>query len=346
MNLALVGLVVLQIRGHRVTAARLLVPVVLTVWACSQFLHALPTAGNDLVLELTLALTGIGLGIAAAVLWAVAHPARTGPGQPGRRARPAGAAAWGGSGGWRAGRSMRPTRRIAALAPCRLQPRFHTLGGDGPSSPLSRDGRRAEGGHMYTRLLTFKGASDLDGGVAYLREEALPVLTAQHGYRGVTASGNPSTRIFGILSLWDTEQDRASSDSALGKAREEAVKVVGGTLTIENLEQLVAEVVNPITVGCSLFITRVSMDPAKIDDNVAFFKSDVLPVIKSQPGFCALRNMIDRNTGKGVVGSVWETQDALDAFVAMQPERRKIAEGRGVRFDEQETRKVLFADIK
>jgi hypothetical protein len=83
-----------------------------------------------------------------------------------------------------------------------------------------------------------------------------------------------------------------------------------------------------------------------VDENVAFFKSDVLPVIKSQPGFCALRNMIDRTTGKGAVGSVWETPEALDAFVAMQPERRKIAESRGVRFDEQDTREILFADIK
>ena len=199
---------------------------------------------------------------------------------------------------------------------------------------------------MHTRMLTFRGATDIDGGVTYLRQVALPILTAQHGYRGVTASGNRSTNVFGILSLWQTEADRAASDSALGKAREEAVKVVGGSLTVENLEQLVAEVVKPIAVGCSLFVTRVSMDPSKVDENVAFFKSDVLPVFKSQPGFCALRNMIDRTTGKGAVGSVWESQDALDVFVAMQPERRKIAESRGVRFDEQETREILFADIK
>ncbi|HLX89273.1 MAG TPA: hypothetical protein VKR22_12560 [Acidimicrobiales bacterium] len=199
---------------------------------------------------------------------------------------------------------------------------------------------------MYTRLLTFKGATDIDGGVTYLRQEALPILMAQNGYRGVTASGNPSTNIFGILSLWETEQDRSSSDNALGKAREEAVKIVGGKLTVENLEQIVAEVVKPIAVGCSLFVTRVSMEPSKVEENVAFFKSDVLPVIKSQPGFCALRNMIDRVTGQGLVGSVWETQEAIDAFAATQPERRKIAESRGVSFDEQETRKILFADIK
>ena len=65
MNIALVGLVVLQIRGHKITAARLLFPVVMTFWFASQILHAIPTAGNDVVLETSLALVGAFLGVAA-----------------------------------------------------------------------------------------------------------------------------------------------------------------------------------------------------------------------------------------------------------------------------------------
>ena len=199
---------------------------------------------------------------------------------------------------------------------------------------------------MYTRLLTFRGATDIDGGVTYLRQEAVPILNAQHGYRGVTASADRARGLFGILSIWETERDRSASDSALGKAREEALEVVGGDLTVENLEQVVLEMKKPVSPGCALFVTRVSMDPAKVDENIAFFKSDVVPQIASQPGFCGLRNMIDRAAGTGIVGSVWETREALDTFAAQQPERRKIAEARGVRFDETEKREVLFAEIK
>lgn len=199
---------------------------------------------------------------------------------------------------------------------------------------------------MYTRLLTFKGATDIDGGVTYLREEVLPLINAQHGYRGVSASGDRARGVLGILSLWETEAGRAASESALGKARQDALKIVGGDLTVENLEEVVVEIARPITPGCAVFITRVSMDPAKVDENIAFFKSDVVPQIKSQPGFCGLRNMLDRATGKAVVGSVWETRAALDAFAAQQPERRKTAEARGVRFDETEAREILFAEIK
>jgi hypothetical protein len=65
MNIGLVGLVVLQVRGHKVTAARLLVPVVMTFWFASQIFHTIPTVGNDVVLEGSLALLGAGLGVAA-----------------------------------------------------------------------------------------------------------------------------------------------------------------------------------------------------------------------------------------------------------------------------------------
>ena len=199
---------------------------------------------------------------------------------------------------------------------------------------------------MYARLLTFSGASDIDGGVTYLRQEVLSILNAQRGYRGISASADRARGLLGILSLWETEADRGASDSALGTARQDALEIVGGEVVIEHLEQVVAEVVKPIGPGCALLVTRVSMDPSKVEENVAFFKSDVVPQISSQPGFCGLRNLIDRATGKGLVGSVWETREALEGFAAQQPERRKIAEGRGVRFDETETREILFAEIK
>jgi heme-degrading monooxygenase HmoA len=199
---------------------------------------------------------------------------------------------------------------------------------------------------MFTRLLTFKGATDIDGGVRYLREEVLPVLHAQHGYQGITASGDRSRNVLGILSLWETESDRAASDSALGKARQEAVKIVGGDLTVENLEQVVSEIARPIIPGCGLFVTRVSMDPSAVDANIEFFRNEIVPEIKSQPGFCGLRNMVDRATGRAVVGSAWENREGAERSLATLPERRARAEQRGVRFDETEIREILFAELK
>jgi heme-degrading monooxygenase HmoA len=199
---------------------------------------------------------------------------------------------------------------------------------------------------MFTRLLSFKGATDIDGGVSYLRNEALPILLSQHGFRGVTASADRSGQEFGILSLWESESDRAASDSALGKARQEAAGIVGGTLTVENFEEVAEAINKPAVAGCALMVTRVSMDPASVDENIAFFKKDVLPLITAQAGLCVVRNMIDRATGRGVVGSIWEDQPSMEASAAGLPERRAMAESRGVTFDQISFRELLLAEMK
>ncbi|HMC40484.1 MAG TPA: hypothetical protein VKI19_12535 [Acidimicrobiales bacterium] len=77
MNVALIALVVLQIRGHKVTRARLLFPLAATVFVAGQFLRSVPTEGNDLVLIVGLAAIGAALGAAAGVMTTVR---REGPG--------------------------------------------------------------------------------------------------------------------------------------------------------------------------------------------------------------------------------------------------------------------------
>jgi len=65
LNIALIGLVLLQIRGIKVTKAALVFPVVMTVWIATSLLGTIPTGGNDLVLEIGGALAGATLGVCA-----------------------------------------------------------------------------------------------------------------------------------------------------------------------------------------------------------------------------------------------------------------------------------------
>lgn len=62
IDVALIGVVFLQIRGRRLTARTLLLPVALVAWVASQFLKTIPTAGNDLVLIAACAAAGLVLG--------------------------------------------------------------------------------------------------------------------------------------------------------------------------------------------------------------------------------------------------------------------------------------------
>ena len=87
------------------------------------------------------------------------------------------------------------------------------------------------------------------------------------------------------------------------------------------------------------------MDPSKIDENLAFFKSEIAPRIAAAPGFRALRNMMDRKTGRGVVGSAWADEDAMKNAAEQAQARRPEGEARGVNFGEVSYREIVFTDM-
>jgi hypothetical protein len=165
---------------------------------------------------------------------------------------------------------------------------------------------------MHTRLITWTNATNINGGIEYLRGTALPLIRQQKGYRGLSATVDRSTGRMHILSIWESEVDRDASDSALGKARDEATEIIGGVIKVEKLEDLVSEVVNPPVPGSALMVSPFSMDPATIEENRSFFKNEIVPQITAAPGFCSLRNMVNQMTGEGYVGTVWTDRAALD----------------------------------
>jgi heme-degrading monooxygenase HmoA len=199
---------------------------------------------------------------------------------------------------------------------------------------------------MFARTVTFTGATDIDAGLRYLQDAAAPLLRGQQGFRGVTASADRPGRVLGVLSLWETEADRDASESSMVKSREEAQRVIGGQVAVEYFDELLAEMDKPPAVGGALLLRRISMDPAKIEENLGFFRREVLPDIKAQPGFCAVRNMINRQTGEGMVGTVWADRAALDAAAEAAEARRQQAAGRGVSFGEQSKREIVFVDLR
>jgi heme-degrading monooxygenase HmoA len=198
---------------------------------------------------------------------------------------------------------------------------------------------------MFTRIVTFIGAKDIDAGIAYVRDTVAPVLHQQKGFRGTTASADRAAKVFSVLSLWDTAADREASESALLKVREEGQQIIGGQLAVELFEEVLVELVGIPSVGASLLVRRVSMDPAKVDDNIAFFKAEVLPQIKANPGLLAVRQMVNRATGDAIVGTLWTDKATMQDAAADAEKRQGQAAGRVV-FGEQSEREVVFVDLK
>jgi heme-degrading monooxygenase HmoA len=198
---------------------------------------------------------------------------------------------------------------------------------------------------MFTRVVQLRGATDIDAGVAFVRDTVAPLLHQQKGFKGVTASADRAGGVFGVLTLWDTAADRDASESAMLKVREEATKLIGGTMSVEVFEEVVFESAGGAPgPGAALLIRRVSMDPARVDDNLEFFKREILPQIKAEPGFVAVRQMVNRETGDALVGTVWTDAAAMNA-AADSAQRRQGQAADRVTFGEQSKREILFVDL-
>jgi len=64
INIVLIGLVILQIRGSRLDLRSALRPVIIVAAAAVYYLRGFPTGGHDLLLDLVLGAAGLVLGIA------------------------------------------------------------------------------------------------------------------------------------------------------------------------------------------------------------------------------------------------------------------------------------------
>jgi heme-degrading monooxygenase HmoA len=196
---------------------------------------------------------------------------------------------------------------------------------------------------MHARVTTVTGASDIDAGIALLREHVLPEMHQQKGFRGLSAAGDRAAGVFTVLSLWDSQADLQASEKADDSARARVARLTGGRVSVECYEETACEA-SETTPGpeAKLHIRHIKVDPNRIDDNLNFFRQEVLPDMKTRPGFMAVRQLIDRNTGEGRVGSLWTDEASLLASLAQSEQRRTKAMARGVEFGEGRVLQILF----
>ena len=199
---------------------------------------------------------------------------------------------------------------------------------------------------MFTRMVTFAGAKDIEHGTEFVRDVVSPVLHSQKGWRGTTASVDRLSGVFAVLTLWETDTDRDSSESALEKVRDEGHKVIGGAMSVDYYEQVSAQIANTPTTGSKLLVTRLSLDTASLDENIAFFASEVTPQVTSAPGFMALRVMVNRATGDALVGTTWENVDSRRKAFAMAEERQRSGKlPATVSIRERSERDIVYVDL-
>jgi heme-degrading monooxygenase HmoA len=204
---------------------------------------------------------------------------------------------------------------------------------------------------MFGRLTRFnlKPQGDEQEAIRKFEENVARPSREVPGYRGLALMVNRDKENGITIAYWD---DRAALDASaeqMKQLRDAAVADSAGAMSVTSVES--GEVVSMERAGdprAGTFARLNTLDgkPEQIDATIAAYNRDVVPLLRSLPGFRSVVMSVNRDTGQIVVGSVWNTEADRKASESKVAEvRRKTAITAGAPSAQVELFEIVYADI-
>jgi heme-degrading monooxygenase HmoA len=189
----------------------------------------------------------------------------------------------------------------------------------------------------------------LDERIANYPREIQSAFGQSPGFRGMALLANRTTGAGLSASYWDSAETMQASEDAGNLVRQQAAAQSSDLQIgeVDRFEFIIQERVGPPQAGNFLRLNDVQGSPAKIDDVASMMRERVLPVAKAQPGFRAMLMAANRQTGRTLVASAWDTaadREASDAaFQGLRGDAAQLAGADTVKIGLYE---YLFAEVR
>jgi hypothetical protein len=180
---------------------------------------------------------------------------------------------------------------------------------------------------MYARVnIIFGTQGKVEAGLAHIEKSDRGAVESVTGNRGLTTLVDRKAGVVVAMSHWDDLH--RSSEPVLTEAREGAAMAANGALVTETFEIAVAERPADADPGAPVQMTRVQLEPARVDAGLAFVRDELLARLTASSGLCSAELLIDRKIGNGLLVTTWTDQDAAGRAQALLDELRDGAEAR------------------
>jgi heme-degrading monooxygenase HmoA len=161
---------------------------------------------------------------------------------------------------------------------------------------------------MYARSTTFHGRPEnIDAGIAFVKNEAGPMLEQIEGCRGLSMLVDRGTGQCIATSSWDSEATMLASDDRLRPIRDRGRDILGASMQVDAWE--IAVMHRSHHGECC----RVSWLQGDLDAMTETFRVGILPELEQTAGFCSASLLMDRAAGLGCATTAWETRAAMEA---------------------------------
>jgi hypothetical protein len=161
---------------------------------------------------------------------------------------------------------------------------------------------------VYARSVTFHGRpGNVDAGIAFVKNEAGPMLDKIEGCRGLSLLVDRQTGQCIATSSWVNAAAMRDSDAQLRTIRDRGRDILGGSMQVDEWE--IAVMHRTQHGECC----RVSWLQGDLDAMTATFRVGILPQLERTLGFCSASLLVNRSTDLCCVTAAWETRAAMEA---------------------------------
>jgi heme-degrading monooxygenase HmoA len=198
----------------------------------------------------------------------------------------------------------------------------------------------------FTRLLG--EAKRLDEILDIYRQQVAPAMASQPGYMGTVVLANRETGEAQSILYWQDEAALKASEAGANERRAQFAAAVGAKIIdVDRFELVIVERAAPAQAGTFVRTNDVKGDPAKLDEGTAFIRDKVIKALSAQPGFRALVTGVNRQTGRAITATTWDSLDALKrseaAVVDLREQAVKASGATGVKVEIWES---VFVELK
>jgi quinol monooxygenase YgiN len=143
------------------------------------------------------------------------------------------------------------------------------------------------------------------------RDEVMPTLQGMAGCIGMSLlSDRESGRCIATTAWEDMAAMQASADQ-VRPLRARAAKAFSANTSVDEWQIDAVHRDHRSADGACVRATWLKVRPDQFDRALDFYKAAVLPEIEQLDGFCSSSLMSDRGTGRAVVSTTYDSQDAM-----------------------------------
>jgi hypothetical protein len=188
---------------------------------------------------------------------------------------------------------------------------------------------------MYARTTTTMAQPDrIDDGIALVNDELMPTMTDIDGWMGLSLLVDRSSGRCIAATSWETEDAMRASKEQVQPVRQRLIEAIGGDQPkIQEWEIALLHRDHASPPGACARVTWARPQAGQIDAAVDAFKTNVLPGLENQRGFCSASMLIDREAGLTCGTASFESMADLENTRGLAEEMRaKMTEQIGIEF--------------